>query len=229
MEQLPYRGRPVTERDAQESGVSPGEIQKLQSLLKELYKQRPVWRKFLPPLRPPTHKAVRMKLGELKGVEALYGAKVLYLDDTSQCYLPFLTDLTLATRRRVERIFYHGETVEQIAENFHQRLRRCPQPHLLIVDEHLEMLPSFEYAGHTEKGHKVLEQLQGDLRKAGVPPVIFSSDDCLADTAASVGAQFVRKNIPPEAAVEQMARYLQLSQMRMQTQREEEERFITTD
>lgn len=230
MEQLPQNWeRPVTE-EGQPECVSPEIIKRLQSLLRELYKQRPVWKKYMPPLRPPTHKEVCGKLGELKGVEPLHGAKVLYLDDASQCYLPFVTNMILATQRRVERIFYHGETTEEIVTKIRQRLRLCPQPHLLLVDENLEMLPSFECAGHTEYGHNVVHQLHFDLRKAGVPAIGFSSDSSLTRTFMAAGAEgFVRKNIPAESAVEQIASIYRSFLEKIRLQKEEEERFIITD
>lgn len=236
MEKLPPGERPVTEQAQPLSEISPEEIQRLERRLQkfeDLYEQHPEWedcitreqfQKHIPHARD-----IPMMLSKLRDVASLRGAKVLYLDDSPQCYLRFVGYLILATHRDVELIFYHGETSEDIAANIRKRLRLYPQPHLLIVDENLELLPSFEYADHMEEGHEVIHHLQFDLQRAQIPSMGFSTDDSLADTFASVGAKFVRKNIPPEAAVEQMAGIFRLHLTGVQRQREEEERFITTD
>ncbi|MDO8468364.1 MAG: hypothetical protein Q7S29_01235 [Candidatus Peribacter sp.] len=234
MDQLPYRGRPVTEGNENVGEVSPEDLQRLLRRLQEfrdLYKKNIAWHVGLS-LREipyPNQRTITSMLGQLRGVEPLHGAKVLYLDDGPQYYFEFLAHLTVATRRRVELIPYKGESVAEIATNIRQRLRLCPQPHLLVADENLEMLPSMEYAGHTEKGHSVIDHLRYDLLRTGVPSVLFSTDDSLSEKASSVGAAFVRKNIPPEAAVEQIADYFHSFHRRIRQEREADERFITTD
>lgn len=233
MESLP-RERPVTgEAEMNVEGIdviSPEVIRRLQGLLKELNKQRPAWRQYLPPLSPPRQKVVRAKISDLKDVDSLLGAKVLYLDDGSQFYLEFLTYLTLATRRRVERIFYHGESLEELVHLFRERFRRCPQPHLLISDGVLELLPSLEPASHRLFGSDVIAHIRYDLEKAGIPSIGYSTTLSLREDFLRAGAEeFVGKNIPAVAAVEQVAKYFSAGQRRQQRQRREEELFLCSD
>lgn len=236
MEELP-RERPVMERGS--GVVSPDVVQRQQCLLKELYAQRSAWRKVLPPFRPPTHKETRIMLSELNGVDSLQGAKILMLDDTSQLLLKFLTHVTLATRRRVERIFYHGETVDQLVSKLRERLRRCPKPHLLIVDGDLNMLPSLEPADRTVHGYDVVRETADDLQSAGIPVIGFSTTEDRQEEFLAAGASgFVVK--PPLAAqteeelhaktlaaVQEIARVY--NQTAEQLRRKRDERFITQD
>ena len=226
MEQLPPRGRPVTERES--CVVSPDVIQRLHCLLKELYAQRSIWRKFLQPQSPPHHDTVREMLTSMKKVESLHGAKVLCLDDTSQLNLPFFTQMTLATCRRVERIFYHGEPIDEIVHNIRERIQRCPRVHLLIADGVLNMLPSLACADHTVYGHEVLAQLSGDLQTAGIPSMGYSSTTKHRKDFMNVGADaFIRKTIPAASAVELIAHNYQIALERIRRRREE--RFIMED
>ncbi|MDD4628487.1 MAG: hypothetical protein PHE68_03790 [Candidatus Peribacteraceae bacterium] len=147
-----------------------------------------------------------MMLSELKGVEPLQGAKVLYLDDSSQFQLKFLTNLTLATRRRIERIYYHGESVEEIVCSIRERMKRCPSPHLLIVDGRLDMLPSLEPAPRGIDGYDVVRGLAPDLLERGIVSIGFSTTFDRREPFLRAGADgFVRKTIPAESAVEAMA------------------------
>jgi len=149
---------------------------------------------------------MRHMIDDQKGTEVLHGAKILYLDDGPQCHPEFVTRLILASRRRVERIFYHGESLGEIVAYFRERLRRCPSPHLLIADGNLEMLPSLEPADHVVHGYDVVGRLSGDLSRTGVPAIGFSSDATLRKEFRAAGADgFVRKTIPPIAAVEEVA------------------------
>ncbi|MDD5751431.1 MAG: hypothetical protein PHS73_02830 [Candidatus Peribacteraceae bacterium] len=218
MEELP-RERPVTEGGAED--VSPEQLERLKSLVKEQYKMRPAWRRVFPQLRPPTHKQMRHMIDDQKRAAVLHGAKILYLDDGPQCHPEFVTRLILVSRRRVERIFYHGESLEQIVEFFRTRLRRCPSPHLLILDGNLEMLPSLEPADHIVYGYDVLRHLAGDLSGAGVPAIGFSSDAKLHRQFGEAGADgFVRKTIPSLSAVEEVAALYQKALERIRSRRD---------
>lgn len=218
------------------SEISPEDQQSIERRLREfehLYDQHPAWeeqisrRDFMNHIPHPQD--IPHMNRRLRNVEPLHGAKVLYLDDGPQLFLRFVGYLTVATRRRVELLFYTGKTASEIADEMAERLQRCPQPHVLVMDQNLELLPDMRYAGHTENGHEVIDCLRYDLRRAGVPTILYSTDDRLSSVADSVGAGFVRKNIPPEAAVEQIAQIVDSYHKRIQMQRQQEERFITTD
>lgn len=234
---LPHWERPVNEGIRWESGISPEEMQCLRRHLfefRKLYELYPAWQQVIPRSAIEKHiphpDDIPMMLSQLSGVGSLHGAKVLYLDDGPEFYFKFLAYLTLATRRRVERIFYHGESVAQIVSILREKLRLCPQPHLLIVDENLEMLPSVQYAGHTEKGHEVIRSLRHALQKAGVTSIGFSTNALESTVFRDAGADgFVRKNIPPQAIVEQMAGIFHVSQQRLRLSRDREENFLVTD
>lgn len=230
MEQLPHDWeRPVTEEDLPEC-VSPEIIKRLQSLLRELYHQRSSWRAFVPPLRPPTHKETRTMLSDLQDVHALEGAKVLYLDDTPQWHLEFVTGLTLATRRRVERVFYHGESIRELIQMFRERLHRCPRPHLLIVDGSLELLPNMKPAERSIRGYRVLDGMKSFLKKAGVPSIGYSKNKDFEEYFSIAGADgFVWKPEPAQNAVRKVATIFAESQERICARREEEEKFLQTD
>lgn len=227
MEKLPPRGRPVTE--GENGVVSPDELERLKGHLKKQYKVRPTWRSVLSQQHPPTHKQMRHMIDDLdKFAGPLHGAKVLYLDDGPQFFMDFVTRLTLATRRRIERYFYHGETIEEIVAFFRGRLQRCPSPHLLIVDGRLEMLPSLETADHSVYGYDVLAQLSPHLREAGVPAIGFSTIESLHKEFEQAGADgFVRKTIPALSAVETVATIYAKALERIRRRRDEE--FIMQD
>ncbi|OIO52903.1 hypothetical protein AUJ46_06540 [Candidatus Peregrinibacteria bacterium CG1_02_54_53] len=228
MEQLPHRGRPVTEENEQEGVISPDIVKRLQSLLKEPYRQRPTWRKFLPPQRPPRHKEVRIKLSEMENLDALQGVKVLYLDDTSQFHLEFVSNLTLATRRRVERIFYHGESTVELVKMLRSRLSRCPRVHLLIADGCLELLPSMEDAGRSIRGYRVIDSLKDSLRRAGVPAIGYSSNPDFNEYFTRAGADgFICKTENPLDAVRTINELYPPALAKVRQRREQE--FIQTD
>lgn len=227
MKSFPSGERPVRE-ETSESVVSPDVVRRLQSLLKELYRQRSIWRRFLPPQRPPTQKETRIRMGELTEVESLEGAKAIYLDDAWQCHLPFLTELTLATRRRVERVSYHGESIAELVAAFRERLLRCPRPHLLIADGCLEMLPSMDPADRSVRGYRVLDALQETLHQAGVPAFGYSSNPSFAEYFERAGADgFFCKKEDPRLTVRHIAKEFPAAVERIRQRNEE--KFIRQD
>jgi len=178
-------------------------------------------------LSPPNHDETRKMHDKLTGVDALDGVKILFLDDTPQFHYPILANLTLATHRRVERIAYHGESLQDLVARLEERMKLCPRPHLLLADGNLDLLPSSEAADPGLQGFAVIAELHRRNRLT-IPTMGMSNVGAYRRPFKAAGADgFLDKNLPPDRFVQALARRFARTWAEIHRRREEE--FLMSD
>lgn len=94
--------------------------------------------------------------------------------------------------------------MQELAHGIHHRLLQYPSTHLVVMDGELGVYPDLSLTEKAIYGPDVVAALRE--RDVPIPCIGFSNAEFFREGFLAGGADgFVRKTIPPVAAVEQMA------------------------